>query len=214
MSAHPDPEAFIAQNLTLCPVPGLPDLMLYQAHPGSGLSRIAGLRGDAPYWAYPWAGGLALALHLRANPQIVHSRHVLDLGAGSGLVAIAAAMAGATQISASDTDPWARSAIRLNAAANGVSIAVRDTDLTKPGQPLPQADLILAGDVFYARGLAPRMLSFLERCAKAGAQVLIGDPGRPALPRDRLELLASYPVRDMGDPPGTVTQGQVFRLLA
>ena len=212
MPNRPDPFGFIAQNLSLRPAPGLPGLQLYSAHPGSGLSRIAGLQRGAPYWAYSWAGGLALALHLRACPELAQSRHVLDLGSGSGLVAIAAAQAGAAQVSAVDIDPWARAAIGLNAAANGVNVAVLDRDLTDPDQPLPQADLILAGDVFYAKALVPRMLSVLERFAAAGALVLIGDPGRPALPRHRLTHLASYPVRDMGERADTVTQGQVFRL--
>jgi len=212
MPAHPDPGAFIAQNLTLRPVPGLSGLSLYQAHPASGLSRIADGQGAAPYWAYQWAGGLGLAHYLRENPQVVQARRVLDLGAGSGIVGIIAALSGAAQISAAETDAWAIHAIRLNAAANGVRIDLIDSDVTEAAHPLPQVDLVLAGDVFYAPSLAPQMLSFLERCADAGAQVLIGDPGRPALPRHRLCLLANYPVHDMGDPPGTVTQAQVFRL--
>ena len=153
---------------------------------------------------------MALALHLRGNSGLVQAKRVLDLGAGSGLAGIIAAQAGAGLVLAADRDSTARAAIALNASANSVTIKVLAGNPL--GQVLPDVDVVLAGDVFYDPRTAPRILAYLERCAAAGALVLIGDPGRPALPRHRMARLADYPVRDMGDPPGVVSQGQVFQL--
>lgn len=208
-----DPTDFIARNLRLEAVPSLQDIRLYTAHPGSRLSRLAAPDDDdppAPYWAYQWAGGLALAQHFTAHPDIVAGRRVLDLGAGSGLVGIAAAKAGAV-VSASELDPNGRAAITLNAAANEVAIAIIDIDILGP---VPSAiDLIAAGDVFYAPDVAERTLPFLLRCHEAGIDVLIGDPGRRDLPVGKLERLISYAVGDFGDPRASVGHiGSVFRL--
>jgi predicted nicotinamide N-methyase len=193
------PAAFIAQNLRLEPVPSLPDIMLYTAHPGSRLSRLADPDDDdppPPYWAYQWAGGLALAHHFAAHPETVAARRVLDLGAGSGLVGIAAAKAGAV-VSAAEIDPNGRAAIALNATANGVAIGLVEVDIAGPA---PRGfDLIAAGDVFYNPDVAERMLPFLLRCATAGVDVLVGDPDRRDLPVDQLERIATYAVGDVGD---------------
>jgi predicted nicotinamide N-methyase len=123
---------------------------------------------------------------------------VLDLGSGSGLVGIAAGLAGAKEVTAADVDPHAIAATMLNSKANGVTIEVVEADLTR--ETGFDADLILAGDVFYDAGLAMRMLTYLDRCKAAGAQVLVGDPGRQTLPLNRLTLLKRYPVADFGSP--------------
>lgn len=130
----------------------------------------------------------------------MRGRSVLDLGAGGGVVAIAAALAGARAVTAAETDPDGRTALGLNAALNGVRLRIRGEDLLDG--PPPSAGLVLAGDVFYAPDLAVRVLAFLDRCAAAGLGVLVGDPGRAPLPLDRLEPLAGYRVHDFGDGPG------------
>lgn len=206
-----DAAAFIRNNLRLEPVPGLPGIRLYTAHSGSRLGRLAD-HDDAPppYWAYQWAGGLALAHHFRAQPEMMSGKHILDLGAGSGLVAIAAAQAGATALAA-EIDPYGRAAIALNAEANGVAIEMMDVDLD--GLPPSGIDLIAAGDVFYNAEVAKRMLRFLERCASANLEVLIGDPNRRDLPIDQLREIASYPVGDVGDARTTMERvGRVYEL--
>lgn len=206
----PDPAAFIRTNLRLEPVPGRPDIVLHTAHSGSGLGRyvIATAGAGAPYWAYPWAGGLALALYLRDHPEAVAGRRVLDLGAGSGLVAIAAARAGAAHVTAAETDPSGLVALSINAAANGVAVEALGDDLLDG--PPPEAEVILVGDLFYDRALARRATAFLDRCVAAGGTVLVGDPGRAHLPHRRLSPIGRYEVPDVGgarqgaDGPGLV----------
>lgn len=194
-----EPVLFIRANMPVAPVPGLPEITLHTAHPASGLRRLAGRNagGRPPYWAYHWPGGAALARHFLDRPESVAGRSVLDLGAGSGLVGIAAAIAGAGKVIASEIDPNGVAAIGLNAAVNDVPIVVIADDLT--AGPPPAVDLVAAGDLFYEPELALRVTAFLDRCLAAGIDVLIGDIGRAHLPRSRLRLLAEYPVAEFGE---------------
>jgi predicted nicotinamide N-methyase len=191
----PDPAAFIRANLPVKAVPTVPEIRLHQADPASGLHRLGGK--NPPYWAYPWAGGLALARFVLDRPGSVIGRRVLDLGAGSGLVAVAAAKAGAAAIMAAEIDPNALAALRLNAALNDVALEPTDRDLTGGGPP--DVDVILVGDLFYAANLALRVTRFLDRCLDAGMEVLVGDVGRAHLPNERLRPLARYEVPDFGE---------------
>jgi predicted nicotinamide N-methyase len=205
--------AFITANLHLRPVPTLPSIALYTAHPASRLSRLAaGISGrPPPYWAYGWAGGTVLAHHLFRDPGCVRGRRVMDFGAGSGIVAITAAKCGAASVAACDIDPNAIVAIGLNAKANDVAIDVLHADLFSATPP--DADVVLAGDVFYEEGLARRMLGFLGDCRAAGIEVLIGDPRRTQLPLEKLRLVAEYSVPDFGDAPGGgTTLGGIFTM--
>ena len=205
------PQRFIAENLQLAPVPSLPELRLYTGHPGSRLSRLAARQdGDPPpYWAYPWAGGLVLARYILDRPEAVTSRRVLELGAGSGLVGIAAMKAGARTVIAAEIDGNGRAALGLNAAANGVALAITGEDFT--AGPPPDVDLVTVGDLFYEAALAARVTAFLDCCRGAGIAVLIGDVGRAHLPRTRLRILAECPVPDFGDSKDTAQKpGAVF----
>ena len=195
--------AVITRQLAVQPVADLPELSLYTAHPGSGLSRL----GRAPpYWAYVWAGGAALARHVLDQPDLVRGKRVLDFGAGSGVVAIAAARAGAARVFAVERDPWGRAAVALNAALNAVVVTLVPIDA------MPPVDVVLGGDIFYSPEVAAAVLPVLDRCRELGARVLVGDPGRADLARDRLILLAEYSVRDMGDGPGVTSQAGVYAL--
>lgn len=190
--------------MPLVPVPLLPRIRLHMAHPGSGLRRLIDPDGEddhlPPYWAYLWAGGTVLAYHFLACPETVAGRHVLDLGAGSGLVGIAAGLAGARRVTAAETDLNGCAALGLNAAANGIAISILAEDLTTG--PVPSVDVIAVGDLFYDPDLAVRVTSFLDRCHAAGVEVLVGDPGRAHLPRSRLRRIVEYKVPDMGDVRG------------
>ncbi|ODT77434.1 MAG: hypothetical protein ABS76_26985 [Pelagibacterium sp. SCN 64-44] len=202
-AASSSPEGFIRSHLRLEDAPGLKGVKLYCAHKGSRLSLLG---GDAPpYWAYSWAGGLALARHFIAHPNMVRTKRLLDLGAGSGLVGIVAAKLGA-RVSASEVDPYGRAAIALNAQANGVEITLL-ADLTAPPSGI---DVIAAGDVFYDETVAASMLPLLQGCAAAGIAVLVGDPGRRDLPLDALEPIASYEVGGMGS--SGAGKARVYRL--
>jgi len=147
---------------------------------------------DPPFWAAAWPGGQALARHLLDDSALVAGRTVLDLGSGSGLVAVAALLAGAAEVVASEVDPYGRTAVVVNAELNGVG-PVRVVGDLLSGPP-PVADVVLAGDVCYDREMTERVLPFLTAARAAGAEVLVGDPGRPYLPADRLERLAVHDV--------------------
>ncbi len=146
-----------------------------------------------PYWAFAWSGGLALGRYLRERPDVVTGRRVFDLASGSGLCAIAAMRAGATEAIGADIDVFATAAIGLNARVNGrrVSVVRRDVLDDDP----PEVDLILAGDCWYDARLAERVLPWLRRASAHGIDVLVGDPGRRYLPTDELVELATYDVR-------------------
>ncbi|MEU8424929.1 50S ribosomal protein L11 methyltransferase [Micromonospora sp. NPDC048835] len=183
-------------RLRLMPTPFVPEVRLHLAEDAivwwARMEAAAGHTLPAPYWASAWAGGQALARHLLDHPELAADRRVLDLATGSGLVAIAAALAGAAEVTANDIDPYAVAAVTLNARANRVAVDVTGDDLLDGTDA--KVDLVLAGDVFYDRAMADRVLPFLQRAAAAGADVLVGDPGRRHLPADRLIVLAEYPV--------------------
>ena len=195
----PAPE-IIRTGTRLRPVPLVPQIRLHQAGDPISLWQCtelaAGRTGlDPPFWAFAWAGGQALARYLLDHTEVVRDRRVTDVASGSGLVAIAAAQAGAAAVTAYDTDPLAAAAISINAAANGVTVRAVCADiLDEDGPPSPGTDLLLAGDAFYERDLAGRVMRFLERGHARGIAVLAGDCGRAYLPRDRLTPLASYDV--------------------
>jgi predicted nicotinamide N-methyase len=197
------PAAFVLASTTLGTPPLLPEIQLHlasdvfelwerterEARPA--LSAPPG-PSPPPFWAFAWAGGQALARYLLDHPGSVRGRAVLDLAAGSGLVAIAALRAGAATATVSETDPLAVAAIELNCVANGVRLAAVAGDVLDGGAPA--ADVVLVGDAFYERALASRLLPGLERAQSAGARVLVGDPGRAYLPRDRFQPVAAYQV--------------------
>jgi predicted nicotinamide N-methyase len=195
-----DRKAFILANTRLTPAPHVPEIALYVADESVAIWRRTEEELDRiglppPYWAFAWAGGQALARYVLDHREEVAGKRVLDLASGSGLVAIAAAIAGAAPVIAADIDAFTESAVALNAAANGVYIEIITQDLLDRPAPLaPRYDIILVGDLFYERDTAARALAFLERNAAAGTRVLVGDPGRTYLPKDRLTRLAEYSV--------------------
>lgn len=196
-----DPAGFIRANTRLRPVPHVPEIRLHVADEAVPLwhkteEELGAMGLPPPYWAFAWAGGQALARYVLDHADVVAGRRVLDLASGSGLVAIAAARAGAASVLAADIDAVAAAAVALNAAANGVAVATTTADLLDPAAVAPggRPDIVLAGDIFYERDTAARALAFLTRFAAGGATVLIGDPGRAYLPKDALAKLAEYAV--------------------
>jgi predicted nicotinamide N-methyase len=169
----------------------------------------ADARSDPPFWAAAWPGGQALARYVLDHPEVVAGRIVLDLGAGSGLVAVAALLAGAERVVASDVDPYGRAAITVNAELNGVGPVEVTGDLLD-GEPDPGIGVVLAGDVCYDREMSGRVLPFLGRAWLAGAAVYLGDPGRPYVPKEGLVEVATFDVPDTEGPQ--VRRTTVWRL--
>ena len=210
------PRAFVLRHTRLRPVPGLEEIQLHLADDVLGVwGALQVETGDPeaalPYWAVAWGGGLAVGRYLFDHPDLVAGRRVFDLGSGSGLCAIAAALAGAQDVVANDIDPFAAAAIALNARANRcrVDVAVRDALDEEP----PDVDVILAADCWYNAELAARVLPWLRQAAVAGTEALIGDPGREHLPRQALVEVATYGVRTTSDLEDLrLTQGNVYRL--
>lgn len=189
-------ETFIRANTALSRPPHVPEIALYLADEAHDLwhrteEELEAIGLPPPYWAFAWAGGQGLARYLLDQPDAIAGRRVLDFATGSGLVAIAAGMAGAASVAACDTDPFAKAACRLNMAANGVAFDFTAEDLVGD---IPDCDVLLAGDVFYDRALAERLTPWFGELAARGVTVLIGDPGRSYLPGAALEQLAVYSV--------------------
>jgi len=207
MSPAMTPEALVRSATAQSAVPFVPEIRLATAADPYGLwDRTQ--REAPPFWAFPWAGGQGLARYVLDHPGVVRGRRVLDVASGSGLVAIAAAKAGAAKVTAGDIDELAVAAIGVNAAANRVSgvVAARlfdfsagwgetgdGSDIGGDGE-VGGADVVLAADVFYQRELAVIALTFLSAAARSGADVLVADPGRAFVPRAALTPVATYEV--------------------
>jgi predicted nicotinamide N-methyase len=199
-----DMRDFIRINTRLVPVTHAPELVLHVSDASVPLwqkteDELQRVGLEPPFWAFAWAGGQALARHVLDHPALVRGRTVLDVATGSGLVAIAAARAGAARVEANDIDVFAIVATGMNAEANAVSVILRSGDLVGSDEGW---EVVLAGDVCYDREMAGRMLPWLAALSRRGALVLIGDPGRSYLPRTGLDALARYRVattRDLED---------------
>jgi predicted nicotinamide N-methyase len=163
---------------------------------------------EPPFWAAAWPGGQALARYVLDTPEVVAGRSVLDLGPGSGPVAVAAALAGASRVVASEIDPFGHAAITVNAEVNGVAPVIVVGDVL--GEVPPVVDVVLAGDVCYDRVMSDQVMPFLDAARARGADVFLGDPGRPYVPTGRLTAVAVFDVPDTEGPQ--VRRTTVWRL--
>jgi predicted nicotinamide N-methyase len=201
--------SFIKAHATLKPPPLVRELRLHLASEAMELWRetevlaaasALGLRNlPPPYWAFAWPGGQAVARYVLDHADEFAGKSVLDFGAGSGLVAIAAAKAGAVPVIAAEIDDLALAAIELNAAANGVFVEPIANDLIGSDG---RWDTVLAGDMCYERPLAERLVAWLRDLARQGTRVLLGDPGRNYFPVGGVQRLETYSVptsRDLED---------------
>ncbi len=197
MRSLTDRLAFVRAHTVPAAPPLLPELRLHMATEVTPLWQATedwlerqGI--GPPFWAFPWAGGQAVARHVLDNPGLVRGRRVLDFAAGGGLIGIAAALAGAASVVAVDIDPLAEAACITNAALNGVTLDVHAEDIV--GTAPPAVDVLLVGDVCYEKPMADRVTAWLRDRAAAGTLVLLGDPGRAYLPTDGLERVADHTV--------------------
>jgi predicted nicotinamide N-methyase len=204
------PTAFVRAHTRAGRPPIVPEITLRVADDVVALWEAleqggAGPGSEPPFWAAAWPGGQAIARYVLDHPEVVAGRTVLDLGAGSGLVSVAAAMAGATRVIASEVDPYGRAATTVNAEDNAVGPVVVTGDLLDE-EPDPGVDVVLAGDVCYDRVMTQRMLPFLGKAWLGGAAVFLGDPGRPYLPREGLVAVADFDIPDAEPSPASLTQ--------
>ena len=187
---------FIRTSTALLSPPHVPEIRLHLADEAIALwekteEELHEMGVPPPFWAFAWAGGQGLARYVLDHPETVVDETVLDFASGSGLVAIAAMKAGAASVLAADVDPFCGAAVKLNAAANDVQLEFVHQDLIgKDGG----WSIILAGDVFYDKTLADRLIGWFDRLAARGAKILVGDPGRTYLPKQELIALSSYEV--------------------
>ncbi|WP_249523718.1 class I SAM-dependent methyltransferase [Modestobacter marinus] len=210
---QPVPPAFLRAHTRLDRPSLVPEVQLHVADDVVALWEAMETEGggageDPPFWAAAWPGGQALARHVLDYPELVAGRRVLDLGAGSGLVAVAALLAGAGGVLASDVDPYSHAAVGLNAEVNGVTGVEVVGDVLD--EELPEIDVVLAGDVCYDREMTARVLPFLGAAWLRGATVQLGDPGRAYVPKEGLLAQAEYDVPDAAG--GGVRRTTVWRL--
>lgn len=212
-----DIRRFILAETRLLPVPHAPELQLHLADEAIPLwqkteEQLAEIGLPPPFWAFAWAGGQALARYVLDHPDVVAGRRVLDFASGSGLCGIAALKAGAAEVDAAEIDAFAIASMALNAAANGVALTPRHEDLIGRDEGW---EVVFAGDIFYEQELAGRVFAWLDGLRARGATVLIGDPGRSYLPKERLESVATYQVpvtRALED--SEIKQSSVWRIRA
>ncbi|HUS97839.1 MAG TPA: 50S ribosomal protein L11 methyltransferase [Hyphomicrobiaceae bacterium] len=190
-------EAFIRANTRLLNPPLTPEIRLHLAEESLPIwqkteDELGEMNVPPPFWAFAWAGGQAVARYILDTPDVAAGRSALDLGAGSGIGAIAAKLSGASDALAADIDRFAVVAASLNAAANGVALRITRDDLLLA--PPPEAGLVVVADMFYEKDMAEQVLEFCVASARQGAVVLVGDPQRNYFPRDRFHEVASYSV--------------------
>jgi predicted nicotinamide N-methyase len=192
-----DPALFVRRNTAIAAPPLVPEIRLHLATEITPIwqateESLARSGVPPPYWAFAWAGGQTLARYILDHPTEVAGRFVLDFGAGSGLVAIAAAKAGAAGVLATEIDHFAAAAIAMNATLNDVAVTVTTADLIDTADP--RWEVIAAGDVCYEQPMAARVARWLTALARRGSLVLLGDPGRAYLPGSGLRECARYVV--------------------
>jgi predicted nicotinamide N-methyase len=204
---HSDTTAFIHANTAILPVPLVPEISLHIAHESVPLwqkteEELGAIGLPPPFWAFAWAGGQALARYVLDHPECVKQKSVIDLASGSGLVAIAASKVGASAVLAADIDAFAIASIGMNSIVNGTDHLIKATAEDLLETLPPACDIILVGDLFYEKSLAERVFAWLSAAKQNGTDILIGDPGRSYLPKDKLTKLAEYNVpvtRDLED---------------
>jgi predicted nicotinamide N-methyase len=200
-----DHAEFVRANTSILSPPLVHEVKLHLAHEALPIwqrteDELGEIGLPPPFWAFAWAGGQALARYILDNPETVHDKRIIDIASGSGLVGIAAMMAGAASVLAADIDAFSVAAIAVNVELNQVRVDITTDNLL--AGPIADVDVILVGDLFYEKAVATQCLNWLEQAQAKGIDVLIGDPGRSYLPKDRLIKVAEYSVpvsRDLED---------------
>jgi predicted nicotinamide N-methyase len=188
-------EKLLDDYAPLGPAPLCPEVQVYQARDlyelwGAAENLVSGVVSP-PFWAVPWPAGLAIARVLLDSPVWARGRRCLDVGVGGGVVAIAAAKAGAATSVGADVDPWALAVARLAAKKNNVELRLVQEDLAET-DPDEAPDLILAADLEYEKTRAPLVRKRFMALVESGAVLLAGDAGRTFFQTEGLRLVASF----------------------
>lgn len=209
MLAAPNPQRLAELLKTYAPLQPAPLSPEIQIHQGRSLvevweaaEKLAGTTLPAPFWAYPWAAGCGLARVLLDHPEYVRDFRVLDLGAGGGIVSIAARYAGAAEVVANDVDPWAIEVIKVAAARQNIALTYLLEDLTAKCESVDRFDVVLCSDMAYEKRMAPRYAALLERAGRNGSRVLVADAGRTYFNANGMKLLAEYQLKVPKDLEG------------
>ena len=195
------PDLVLRDHTRIGSAPLTPELRFHLADPQSDLWRqeeealiAQGL--PSPFWAFAWGGGQALARLVLDQPERVKDKRVLDFACGCGVAGIAAAKVGADLVTGTEIDAFAVHAARANARLNDVPMQVLHADLVGCDDGW---DVVLAGDVFYETEAGAAITDWLESLHDRGALVLIGDPGRAYLPKDKLSIMTRFEAPRAGD---------------
>lgn len=203
---RPSLERLLARHAPLAPVPLVPELLAHRANSltevWEAAERLAGSPLPSPFWAYPWAGGCALARVVLDSPELVRGRSVIDFGAGGGVASFAAALAGAAHVVANDVDAWALLVTRIGADAQALPVATLGDDLCDTPALVDDFDVVLCGDLSYERRETPRQRAVVERAAGNDAVVLVADAGRTYFDSSGMRKVAEYEVPTPADLEG------------
>ena len=210
-------ERLLAEHAPLAPVPLCPEILAHQARTlidiWEAAERVAGQPLAAPFWAYAWPGGCALARVLLDRPDLVHGQRVIDFGAGGGVTSMAAARAGAASVTANDIDPWALLVVDIAARAQSLAVATLGDDICETPALIDDYDVVLCSDLAYERREAPRQRAVLQRAAANQSLVLVADAGRTYFDDAGMERLAAYEMDVPQDLEGvTRREARVYRI--
>ena len=208
--------AFLDRHAPFSPAPLCPELRVFYAQSlvavWEAAETLAGGVLPAPFWAYPWAAGMAIARVILDDPSLIADRSVLDIGAGGGIASLAAAQAGARWVVANDLDPWALATTRIAAERQGLTVETLLADLTREPERTDEFDVLLCGDLLYEKSEAALQHALLDRAATRGATVLAGDAGRTYFTPAGMTLLREFDLTVPRDLEGVdVRRARVWR---
>lgn len=208
---------FLDRHAPFEPAPLCPEVHVFHARSlvavWEAAEVVAGGVLPAPFWAYPWAAGVALARVILDDPSIVSGKRVLDVGAGGGVASLAAAYAGAAIVVANDVDEWALATTRIAAARQGLMVQTLGVDLTRDTARAADFDVVLCGDLLYEQSEAALQTALLRYAVDHGAMVLAADAGRTYFKPAGMELIREIELPVPRDLEGVeVRIARVYRM--
>ncbi len=197
--------------------PLCPEILAWNTMDFSGLwkaARALDEKAQVPYWGIVWPGGRGLARYVLDNRQMFAGRRVLDIGTGSGICAVAVAMAGA-EVTGVDISAEALELAQRTAGANGLECRWELSSGISFTQPfMEKYEIILAGDLFNEESFSRDVISALRECALRGVKNIVADSGRAFRPRTGFETLCAMKVPVFREIEGVTSRDvHIIRLL-